>query len=195
MIWSALVHDQGKLAWIVVAAYGAGALLAFAAAGRAEGRERSFWLGAAVVLVLLGINNPLALQTDVTQLGRYLARSEGWYRERKVAQGVFILSIGVGAAACGALLWAWLRDASGSAKAAGAGVVMLLAFIFIRAASFHHIDYWVAIPVAGMRSGWWLELLGIAIIGAAAATYRLRSEAWAASSRGDPERQSRPSRR
>jgi hypothetical protein len=172
MIWSALVHDPGPLAWIVVAAYAAGALLAFAAASRARARERSFWLATAVVLVLLGINKQLDLQTDLTQAGRFLARSEGWYRSRKIAQGVFILAIAVGAAACGALLWGWLRDAASSVKAAALGVVVLLAFIFVRAASFHHIDYWIAINIAGMRSGWWLELLGVAIIGGAAAKYR-----------------------
>jgi hypothetical protein len=170
--WSALVHDPGPLAWIVVAAYAVGALLAFAAASRATARERSFWVATAVVLILLGINKQLDLQTDLTQVGRFLARSEGWYGSRKIAQGLFILSIALGAVACGALLWTWLRDAASSVKTAALGVIVLLAFIFIRAASFHHIDYWIAIDIAGMRSGWWLELVGIAIIGVAAAKYR-----------------------
>jgi hypothetical protein len=69
-----------------------------------------------------------------------------------------------------ALLWRSLRQASSSAKVAAMGLVILLAFIFVRAASFHHIDYWVTIPVAGLRSGWWLELLAIAVIGFAAAS-------------------------
>jgi hypothetical protein len=80
----------------------------------------------------------------------------------------------VGAAVFALLLWRWLRGASGSARTAAVGLVILLAFIFVRAASFHHIDYWVTVPIAGMRSGWWLELAGIAVIGAAAATCRSR---------------------
>ena len=60
------------------------------------------------------------------------------------------------------------------------GLAILLAFIFVRAASFHHIDYWVTVPIAGLRSGWWLELLGIAVISWAAATYRRRPQGAAA---------------
>jgi hypothetical protein len=172
MIWSALVHDQGRLAWIVVAGYAVGALFAFAAAGRGDGRERSFWIGSAIALILLGINKQLDLQTDLTTLARAAALSEGWYGERRDAQGAFILLIALAAAGCGLVLWMWLRDTATSVKAAAAGLVVLFAFIFIRAASFHHIDYWVTVSVAGLRSGWWLELLGIAIIGAAAAVYR-----------------------
>ena len=181
MIWSALVHDQSRLAWIVVAGYAAGALLAFAAAGRGAGRERAFWIGTAIALLLLGLNRQLDLQTDLTSLARATALSEGWYGERRDAQGAFILLIALAATVCGLLLWIWLRDAAASVKSAAAGLVVLFAFILIRAASFHQIDYWVTISVAGLRSGWWLELLGIAIIGLAAAAYRSGSSAIASS--------------
>jgi hypothetical protein len=69
------------------------------------------------------------------------------------------------------LLWLWLRNSAWSVKAGVIGLVTLLAFIFVRAASFHHIDRWVTFNIAGLRSGWWLELLGIGItaVGAAAA--------------------------
>jgi hypothetical protein len=174
MIWSALVHDQGSLAWIVVAGYAAAALLAFAAAGHGVGRERAFWIGTAIALLLLGINKQLDLQTDLTFFAKTAAISEGWYGERRDAQGAFILLIALAAVGCGFGLWAWLRASATSVKAAATGLVILLAFIIIRAASFHHIDYWVTISIAGLRSGWWLELLGIAIVATAAAIYRKR---------------------
>jgi uncharacterized membrane protein YidH (DUF202 family) len=177
-MWAAMVHDRGSLAWIVVAGYAAGALLAFVAAARADGRERTFWIGTAIGLVLLGINKQLDLQTDLTTVARAAALSEGWYGDRRDAQGAFILLIALATPVCGLLLWMWLRKAAASVKAAAAGFVVLFAFIFIRAASFHHIDYWVTINVAGLRSGWWLELVGIGIICAAALRYR--------SSRGTP---------
>lgn len=172
MIWSAMVHDQGSLAWIVVAGYAAGALFAFAAAGRGSGRERTFWIGTAIALLLLGVNKQLDLQTDLTSIAKAAAISEGWYGERRDAQGAFILLIALAAVGCGLGLWTWLRESAPSVKAAATGLVILLAFIIIRAASFHHIDYWVTISVAGLRSGWWLELLGIAIVGTAAVVYR-----------------------
>jgi hypothetical protein len=82
--------------------------------------------------------------------------------------------MGLGTIAVGTFIWRWLRGVTVSAKVAAMGLVILLAFIFLRASSFHHIDYWVTIHVAGMRSGWWLELLGIVVIGSAAA-WRSRS--------------------
>ena len=56
-------------------------------------------------------------------------------------------------------------------KTAAIGLVLLFAFIVMRAASFHHMDKWVTRNVAGMRSGWWLELLGITVTGLSAIAY------------------------
>ena len=165
------IHDQGLLAWFVVAGYLTAAFLAFRAASATAGRERGFWVATAIVMVLLGINKQLDLQTDLTDFARTAAHSEGWYVWRRDVQGLFLLLMALVATAIAVLLWRWLRDSSPSAKIAAIGLVVLLAFIFIRAASFHHIDYWVTLPIAGMRSGWWLELLGIAVISCAAATY------------------------
>jgi hypothetical protein len=52
------------------------------------------------------------------------------------------------------------------------GIAILLAFILLRAASFHHIDDWVTVDVRGLRGGWWLELAGIVVITLSALTYR-----------------------
>jgi len=174
-----LVHDQGPLAWFIVAGYLASAWLAYRAAAPATGRERGFWLATAIVMILLGINKQLDLQSDLTDFARAAAHSEGWYSWRRDVQGVFLLAMALGTIAVAMLIWCWLRGVTVSAKVAAMGLVILLAFIFLRAASFHHIDNWVTIPVAGMRSGWWLELLGIVVIGAAAA-FRTRPEGQAA---------------
>jgi len=174
-MWAILVHDRGSLAWIIVAAYAVGALLAFAAAGSSSGRERTFWIGAAITLLLLGINKQLDLQTDLTTVLRAAALSEGWYGDRRDAQGAFILLIALFGAICGFFLSIGLRETSTAVKVAAAGLMVLVAFVFVRAASFHHIDYWVTISIAGLRSGWWLELLGIAIIACAAGAYRFRN--------------------
>jgi hypothetical protein len=170
------MHDQGAIPWFIIAAYLVAALLAFRAGGATAGRERGLWLGAGIAMIVLGINKQLDLQSDLTWAAKIAAHKEGWYDWRRGVQGLFLLLMGVGAVVFAVFLWRWLRDASRSAKVAAVGLVILLAFIFVRAASFHHIDRWVTMPVAGMRSGWWLELLGIAVIGAAAITRQGRSE-------------------
>jgi hypothetical protein len=174
---AAYMNDEGVLPWFIVAAYLVGALLAFRASSAAAGRERHLWLATGAALVLLGINKQLDLQSDLTWIAKIAAHREGWYDKwRRDVQGAFLLSMALGAAGFSILLWRWLRGASSSSKIAAIGIVILLAFIFARAASFHHMDYWVTVHVAGMRSGWWLELLGIAVISVAAALYRRRSE-------------------
>ncbi len=90
-------------------------------------------------------------------------------------QGGFLLLLGTAGVMAAFLLAGWLRRSSRSARTAAVGIALLFAFVIMRAASFHHIDQWVTIDVAGLRSGWWLELAGIAVIGVSALLYRGRS--------------------
>ena len=173
---SHLVHDPCVLPWFIVAGYFLAAFLSFRAASVAVGRERHLWLGCVAALIFLGFNKQLDLQTDLTDLVRRIAHDEGWYMGyRRDVQGVFLAVLALASVLISILLWRWLRDAAASARVAAVGAVILLAFIFARAASFHHLDYWVTLPVAGMRAGWWLEVLGIGVIGGAAAIYRDRA--------------------
>jgi TRAP-type uncharacterized transport system fused permease subunit len=168
-----LIHDPTPVAWIIVAAYFVGAIVCFLA-GRfsVQRRDRMFWLGTGLFLVLLGLNKQLDLQSLLTEAGRSLAQREGVYDARRLIQGIFILALAAGAILGVATLSGWLRRSAASVKVAAFGIVLLVAFILMRAASFHHMDGWVTHRVAGMRSGWWLELAGIAVIGLSAMRYR-----------------------
>ncbi len=164
------MRDPTTWAWIIVVAYGCGALLTVTV-GRsaATPRERYFWYLSAAVLVLLGLNKQLDLQLLLTDEARNLAKAGGWYEQRRTVQGVFLLVLGFGAAGVAVLLAWWLRRSAHEVKIAAAGLLLLTGFVLLRAAAFHHIDAWVTVDIAGLRSGWWLELAGIALIGAAAA--------------------------
>ena len=172
-----LAHDLSVLAWFITAAYFGAAFLAFRAArGNAGGRDRLFWMGCAVLLLLLGLNKQLDLQGYITTAGRSLARQEGWFEYRRLVQAAFIVLLCVGAAALLAVLAAWLRRSVAAVKVAAFGIVLLFTFILWRAASFHHMDVWVTRDVAGMRSGWWLEFAGIVVIGLSAIAYLPRAD-------------------
>jgi len=166
-------HDVSPIAWFIVAAYFAAAALSFWAARAAQenGREWLFWFGCALLMVLLAFNKQLDLQSYVTTFGRSLAEKEGWFRERRGVQEIFILLLAIVAVATIATLWFWLRHSAAAVKTGAFGLVLLFAFILLRAASFHHMDSWVTRNVAGMRSGWWLELLGIAVTALSAIAY------------------------
>ncbi len=175
---SVFAHDLSVLAWFVTAAYFAAALPAFRAArGSGDRRDRLFWIGCAALLLLLGLNKQLDLQGYITTAGRTLARQEGWFEYRRLVQAGFIVLLCIAAAAVLAVLAAWLRRSAAAVKVAALGIVLLFTFILWRAASFHHMDVWVTRNVAGMRSGWWLELAGIVMIGISAMAYGSRAAA------------------
>src|SRR5213595_770462 len=91
--------DVGFIPWLITFAYFVAAGLCFWA-GRKEksqslGRARRwnapiFWFTLCGLLVALGFNKQLDLQSDLTEVGRSMAKSEGWYENRRVFQGIFV---------------------------------------------------------------------------------------------------------
>ena len=117
-------------------------------------------------MVLLGINKQLDLQTWLTQMGRDLARAEGWYERRQEFQVAFISVIAVvglvgllnAALTLRFILW----------RVAGAllGLGFLVTFVVVRAASLHRVD--ALLGYGTFRLNWVLELGGIALVAASA---------------------------
>ena len=145
-------------------------LLAFVGAGRrllalpARERLRTLWLGLAVVLLLLGINKQLDLQTALTELGRISAKAYGWYEVRRRVQLVFILVVaGIGLVTFRAVVLL-ARGGLRRLRAVLTGTLFLVCFVTIRAASFHHIDRLLGTDIGGFRMNWIIELGGILFI-------------------------------
>lgn len=157
-------HDTGTSAWVIVAVYVIALLLAVRAARGGTARDRKFWLIAALVLLVLGLNKQLDLQTDLTAFGRGLARQEGWYRDRRTVQ-LLMMAIGGGIAlAAGAWLLRLTKGAHGSVRLGLVGLLVLGMFVMLRAASFHHVDVALGARVGGTKLHILLELGGIVIV-------------------------------
>ena len=171
--WSPGIGDPSFFGWLTVIAYFAAALGAWAASRRitaamaalsAARRERWFWRLLSLAFGVLGINKQLDLQSLLTELGRLAARAQGWYEVRRSVQFAFI----AGAAAVGllaALSALYLvRAASAGAKVAALGSALVVTFVVVRAASFHHVDELIDVRWLGLRVNWILELGGIAVV-------------------------------
>ena len=172
--WYAHGGDPTRTAWIVVFGYIGAVILTVMAARRAPaGPERRFWWLATIVLLLLGINKQLDLQTLLTDTLRRLSRQEGWYRNRREAQMLFIIGLVAASAVAGAVMFAWLARAraSGSVMLSTLGLVLLGAFVLVRATSFHHVDALLRGELLGLRLYVWLEVAGICVVAIGAATY------------------------
>ncbi len=180
--------DQGITPWLITLAYFVAAGLCIWA-GRKEkeqslGRARqwhapAFWFTLGGLLIALGFNKQLDLQSDLTEIGRDVAKSGGWYEYRRFFQAVFVLLFAAGAiAAVAGAIW-FLRDLWDRYRLAFIGIIYLCAFVIIRAASFHHIDQVLYhIPGLSYLVNTTLELGGNVIVGYAAykaATQRYES--------------------
>ncbi|WP_170476728.1 isopropylmalate isomerase [Ruegeria arenilitoris] len=163
--WSPVIGDPSVLGWVTVAAYGLTAVLCLVASPRhPEGTVRVFWATLGIVLFALMINKQLDLQSALTAGGRCLSQMQGWYEERRAVQFIFIVAIvltGFNIAIFS--LWA-LRQHLRAVGLALIGLIILICFILIRAAGFHHFDEFLNTEIQSIRMNWILELTSIALI-------------------------------
>ncbi len=184
--WQPGIGDPSVMGWVTVAVYAAAALLAALVARRApfparsRGRERTFWILAALVLAFLAVNKELDLQSALTALGRCDARLQGWYDARRAVQESFIWGLIVAAAAVLLGLLVWLRRTWSRTALPLFGLVFVAGFVLVRAVGFHHMDRLIDTRVIlgdlPLRANWLLELPGPLLIAAAAAILLARRQ-------------------
>ena len=168
--WSPGIGDPTIGGWITVILY----LLAvvscwktaykLAMVGTGVAQERRAWRAISALFLALGINKQLDLQTALTEVGRMLARSEGWYNQRQVVQLAFIVLVAIICVVAALMLLIFVRNAPAPTWFALSGTTFVLGFVLIRAASFHHIDRFLGESILGFRWNWILEMGGISLV-------------------------------
>jgi hypothetical protein len=163
--WRPGIGDPTVMGWLTVIAYFGAAVACGIAHRRRRGAGHGWvWPGLCVLLVLLGFNKQLDLQSWFTEVGKRTALEQGWYEDRRSVQVAFIAALATTGLVVGSVALHRLRGALGRFRLALLGIVFLIAFIVIRAASFHHVDLFLKLEFAGVRPNWVLELGGIALI-------------------------------
>jgi hypothetical protein len=170
--WHLGIGDPTPVGWFTVFAYLA-ATIACGAVWQAD-RESfrrgklaspTFWMILTGLLLFLGINKQLDLQTLLNDVGRRAAKAQGWYQNRRIYQVIFIVAVvAVGLFAIGVFSWVarnqWKRN-----FVALLGTVFLYVFVLTRASSIHHVDVMLRWEFLSWRWNWILELGGIAVVG------------------------------
>lgn len=162
--------------WIVAVAYFAVAAAASYASGAAPNhRERTFWTIVAIALVAFGLAKQVRIQGELTNWIRIQARAYHLYDYRQVAQYPFLLIV-LAAGLFGMLrFWnSWGRRRR-PVWVAGLGLLLLTIFLLVRAPSLHAVDPFMYKSMLGLRSGWWIELSFLLVIGGAAVSAIERS--------------------
>lgn len=170
--WSPTIVESLMMSWVTVTVYFLTAMQAGYVAGRVEfvrrgddaWKNRVFWLLLTGLLVVLGLNKQFDLQSYVTAGARCSARVGGWYEDRHQWQILFMLSIG-GAFIYGARpVLRYFRGHMSGNWWAMVGASFLLAFVLLRASSFHDFDSFINYTFNGVRMNWVVEISGILLI-------------------------------
>lgn len=171
--WFPGIGDPTPMGWFTVVAYLTTAVLCALCAlrlslGLKDKTGGIVWGIIALILVFLGINKQLDLQSWLTIAGKAISQKQGWYHYRRWVQLFFILGI-VGTVVVGLKkIRPILAKQTRSSFMGLIGLGFLSSFVIVRAASFHHIDYFIGLNPGGIRMNWVLELGGILAIAIAA---------------------------
>lgn len=130
--------------------------------------RRRFWLIATLVLLALGVYKQLDIQTLFTDIGRVTAKQEGWYAIRRGFQREFIAVVAAVSVLCCITLPLLARRVGSWEMTGTIGLIILTAFVTIRAVSLHHIDAVLNLAWEGIKVSHLLELSGILLVGLAA---------------------------
>jgi hypothetical protein len=165
--WRPTIGDPCFMGWFTVGSYFACAILGAIIVFMNRKADREFfvvWSMVTLLTILLGINKQLDLQSLFTEVGRQIARAQGWMDNRQIVQFWFILAFGTAAIGIFLLFVIMFRDLFRRFVLAFTGVFFLLSFIIIRACSFHHFDAMLGFRFFEFKMNWLLELTGIYLI-------------------------------
>ena len=163
--WTPGIGDPTIAGWVTVVLYFLAMISCWKTARSLSGdQERRIWKSISVSFLALGINKQLDLQTALTEVGRLLANTQGWYGQRQYVQLDFIIIVASVCAIAILILVIWARRALLPTWVSILGAILVIGFVLIRAASFHHIDRFIGNTVLGFRWNWILEMGGIGVV-------------------------------
>ena len=176
--WYPHTGDPTVIGWTITVVYFVVMFLCYKAGMAAKRKDSgarrisdsALWFALAGMLLALGINKQLDLQTLLITLGRQMARLNGWYDLRREVQFGFVVVLAIfGVLSMIALSW-WTAGQWRRYWPVLIGVTLLIIFVLIRSASFNSVDYflgkWRVIGPFSMK--YVVELAGVLVVGLAA---------------------------
>jgi hypothetical protein len=144
--WRFGADDPTILGWVTTASYFLAAFLCVRAAFIVRNNFGAFglatqpWWLLAGILIALGTNKELDLQTLLIDIARGLATTEGWYNHRRIVQEAFVMVVVI----AGALVaWRFVRRYRhfiSKHPATMAGLALVLLYCLLRVADIDHLE-------------------------------------------------------
>lgn len=174
--WRLHFGDQNVFGWTITVTYFLVSFLCLRAAlysgknwqSNVGTDNRIMWFGIAFILLMLGINKQLDLQTWFTSVGREIAKERGWYYMRRKVQAVFVMISALSSVLIIVVMFRRFKDMLRQNWLVFVGLVCLAAFILIRTAFFYHVDYMFRKPdiFMALNMKFICELGALIIVGA-----------------------------
>lgn len=161
--WSPGLGDPTWIGYFTVCSYVWAAFLCWKCSSM-DLETHFIWKILAIAMLALGINKQLDLQSLFTQIGRHMALREGWFSSRRTVQLYFIAAMSAILFLISIFLVLVTKHRDRAMKVATSGFILLLYFVLVRAASFHHFDIFLSEIFLGSRWNSILELGGIAVV-------------------------------
>ena len=161
--WSPNIGDPTLWGWATVLHYAAAFLVTALAALRDE-RNSKFWVAISLLMLVLCVNKQLDIQSLITAVGRVMAKNSGWYQDRAFYQVVFVWVIAIVGISLAATIGVAKWRSRKSVVTAAFGIVLLIGFVVMRAASFHKIDLVLGISFSAVKLNHIVENLAIGLI-------------------------------
>ena len=143
--WRPVIGDPSTLGWFTTTAYALAVVVSLAAmrrAGSAPGLpfgSRLMWLFVTGLVLFLGLNKQLDLQSILNEVGRTLSFELGLYEHRRELQRWFILIL-LAVSSLGAVsTFILFRGFWKQHLLLISGLVLILSYIALRAASIEHV--------------------------------------------------------
>ena len=168
--WRPDIGDPTVTGWLAVFLYAAVSSLAVTLAAACRPPiltrpETRFWMLIALSFAALSVNKQLDLQSLFTEVGRIVAHEQGWYDTRHEVQASFIKGVGASAGFLFLVIMVLSWRAPWPNRVAQLGTVLVIAFVAIRASSFHGMDRLIGHEILpDVRMNAVLELGGISLV-------------------------------
>lgn len=180
--WHPTIGDPSVMGWITVGVYFLVSILALRLVMNSRQMfpsglyrmQRRFWLIVCLLMLALGINKQLDLQSLITAIGRFYVERNGWLEYKRPIQVGVIVSILMIAVLCLLLFVYRMNHLLKTNWLAIAGLTTLMVFIVSRATSFHQMDTFISTDILGVRFNWLMELGGLTAIALSAMTMEKR---------------------
>ena len=164
--WRPTIGNPSSMGWFTVASYFACAVLSLILALNnqiADRRSFLFWSMISLLMILLGVNKQIDLQSLFTEAGGQIAKAQGWMDQRRIVQFWLIIPSGTTAVVAFLSFAIIMRGLFRRFMLAFIGLFFLLS-LFFRAVSFNHFDEILGFTPSGTKIYWVLELIGIYLI-------------------------------